>query len=77
MFGVRLDEDLETKLAATAQMRGVSKSELARAAIRDYLERDKYIAEAQAASRRIAAREAEEQEIMDFIEAVQDTTGWS
>lgn len=40
MLGVRLDDQLEKELAAVARRRGISRSELVRRALRDYLARN-------------------------------------
>jgi RHH-type rel operon transcriptional repressor/antitoxin RelB len=39
MLGVRLDSDLEERLAAVARTQGRSKSDIAREAVRRYVER--------------------------------------
>ena len=55
-FGLRLPEDLESRLEAEAQREGVTRSEVARAAIAEFLERKErqrylaaFVAEARAA----------------------------
>ena len=58
MLGVRLDNDLEERLAAVARTQGRSKSDIAREAVRRYVERhdEAYLAEARRQSRAAAAR---------------------
>ncbi|HXH17150.1 MAG TPA: ribbon-helix-helix protein, CopG family [Sphingomonas sp.] len=48
MLGVRLDSDLEERLAAVARTQGRSKSDIAREAVRRYVERhdEAFLAEA-------------------------------
>lgn len=58
MLGVRLDDDLEKRLAAVARSQGRSKSDIARDAVRRYVElHDRaFLAEARRQSLRAAAR---------------------
>ena len=58
MLGVRLDSELEQRLAAVARTQGRSKSDIAREAVRRYVERHDaaYLAEAKRQSLRAAAR---------------------
>ncbi|MES3090151.1 ribbon-helix-helix protein, CopG family [Sphingomonas aerolata] len=57
MLGVRLDSDLEERLAAVARTQGRSKSDIAREAVRRYVERhdDAFLAEARRQSLAAAA----------------------
>lgn len=78
MLGVRLDDDLEQRLTAVARSQGRSKSDIARDAVRRYvdLHDEAYRSEARrqslAASRRDAAYGP------DFWEAVEREDGaWS
>ena len=58
MLGVRLDTELEERLAAVARTQGRSKSDIAREAVRRYVERhdEAYLAEAKRQSLAAAAR---------------------
>lgn len=58
MLGVRLDGDLEQRLTAVARSQGRSKSDIAREAVRRYVERhdEAFLAEARRQSLRAAAR---------------------
>ncbi|BCA61778.1 CopG family transcriptional regulator [Sphingomonas sp. HMP9] len=58
MLGVRLDSDLEERLAAVARTQGRSKSDIAREAVRRYVERhdEAFLAEAKRQSLRAEAR---------------------
>jgi RHH-type rel operon transcriptional repressor/antitoxin RelB len=58
MLGVRLDSELEERLAAVARTQGRSKSDIAREAVRRYVERhdEAFLAEAKRQSLRAAAR---------------------
>ncbi|WP_174285761.1 ribbon-helix-helix protein, CopG family [Sphingomonas bacterium] len=58
MLGVRIDSELEQRLAAVARSQGRSKSDIAREAVRRYVERhdEAYLAEARRQSLRAAAR---------------------
>ena len=57
MLGVRLDSELEERLAAVARTQGRSKSDIAREAVRRYVERhdEAFLAEAKRQSLRAAA----------------------
>jgi RHH-type rel operon transcriptional repressor/antitoxin RelB len=57
MLGVRLDSDLEERLAAVARTQGRSKSDIAREAVRRYVERhdEAFLAEAKRQSLAAAA----------------------
>ena len=59
MLGVRLDSDLEERLAAVARTQGRSKSDIAREAVRRYVERhdEAFLAEARRQSMKAAARD--------------------
>ena len=58
MLGVRIDSDLEQRLAAVARSQGRSKSDIAREAVRRYVERhdEAFLAEAKRQSLRASAR---------------------
>ncbi|RHW16345.1 ribbon-helix-helix protein, CopG family [Sphingomonas gilva] len=58
MLGVRLDDDLERRLSAVARSQGRSKSDIARDAVRRYVEQhdQAFLAEARRQSRSAAAR---------------------
>lgn len=58
MLGVRLDSELEERLAAVARTQGRSKSDIAREAVRRYVERhdEAFLAEAKRQSLSAAAR---------------------
>ncbi|QJU58826.1 ribbon-helix-helix protein, CopG family [Sphingomonas sp. AP4-R1] len=60
MLGVRLDSELEQRLAAVARSQGRSKSDIAREAVRRYvdLHDEAFRAEAKRQSLRAGAREA-------------------
>jgi RHH-type rel operon transcriptional repressor/antitoxin RelB len=59
MLGVRLDSELEERLAAVARTQGRSKSDIAREAVRRYVERhdEAFLAEARRQSMKAAARD--------------------
>ena len=70
MLGVRLDSDLEERLAAVARTQGRSKSDIAREAVRRYVERhdEAFLAEAKRQSMKAAARDrAVQDENWDFL----------
>lgn len=72
MLGVRLDEELEHRLAAVARTQGRSKSDIAREAVRRYVEQhdEAFRAEARRQSLRAAAREdAGEWAFLEMVEA--------
>lgn len=70
MFGVRLDEELERQLAAAARRRGISRSELARRAIREYLARQRDGEEARRQSLRASRQDTEHEPLQA------DERGW-
>ncbi|MEG3171672.1 ribbon-helix-helix protein, CopG family [Sphingomonas sp. ZB1N12] len=59
MLGVRLDSELEERLAAVARTQGRSKSDIAREAVRRYVERhdEAFLAEARRQSLAAAAQD--------------------
>ena len=61
MLGVRLDSDLEERLAAVARTQGRSKSDIAREAVRRYVERhdEAFLAEAKRQSLAVAKQDRE------------------
>lgn len=70
MLGVRLDSELEERLAAVARTQGRSKSDIAREAVRRYVERhdEAFLAEAKRQSMKAAARDcAVQDENWDFL----------
>ncbi|TPG12407.1 type II toxin-antitoxin system RelB family antitoxin [Sphingomonas oligophenolica] len=72
MLGVRLDTDLEERLAAVARTQGRSKSDIAREAVRRYVERhdEAFLAEAKRQSLKAAAEDrADDWEFLEAIEA--------
>ncbi|MEH3159140.1 MAG: ribbon-helix-helix protein, CopG family [Sphingomonas taxi] len=73
MLGVRLDSELEERLAAVARTQGRSKSDIAREAVRRYvdLHDDAYRREARRQSTRASARASTEDAIF-----WQDGTAW-
>lgn len=74
MLGVRLDEELERRLSAVARGQGRSKSEVARDAVRRYVDRHdtEFLAEARRQSLAAAARGwSEEDEAWERLAA-----GW-
>ena len=75
MLGIRLDADLERQLAGVAQQQGRSKSDVAREAVRRYVERHDaaFLAEAKRQSLAIAALGwTEEDEAWEALAAVDD-----
>jgi RHH-type rel operon transcriptional repressor/antitoxin RelB len=62
VLGVRLDSELEERLAAVARTQGRSKSDIAREAVRRYVERhdEAFLAEARRQSLRAAERDGPE-----------------
>ena len=72
MLGVRLDEDLEQRLAAVARTQGRSKSDIAREAVRRYVERhdEAFLAEAKRQSLKAALEDrADDWKFFEAIEA--------
>ncbi len=75
MLGVRIDSELEQRLAAVARSQGRSKSDIAREAVRRYVERhdEAYLAEAKRQSLRAAARGwSEEDHAWEALAAADD-----
>ena len=75
MLGVRLDSELEQRLAAVARAQGRSKSDIAREAVRCYVERhdEAFLAEARRQSLNAAALDRTEADLAAdwlFAEAV-------
>ncbi len=75
MFGIRLERDLDQRLAALAKRQGRTKSDLAREAIRRYLIDDALAAEARRQSL-LVSKGGSEPEALDFIEHAADQDGW-
>lgn len=75
MFGVRLEPDLESKLAALAKRQGKSKSEVARDAIRRYLTEDDLVVQARRQSL-LVSKGDDDRDAPDLIEETADTEGW-
>jgi len=75
MLGVRLDSELEKRLTAVARTQGRSKSDIARDAVRRYVELhdEAFRTEAKRQSLRAAARD--EAEGWSFIEAIENADG--
>lgn len=76
MLGVRLDSELEQRLAAVARTQGRSKSDIAREAVRRYVERhdEAFLAEARRQSLNAAALDRTEADLAadwSFAEAVE------
>ena len=73
MLGVRLDDELEARLTAVARTQGRSKSDIARDAVRRYVEQHDaaFLAEAKRQSLRAAARgwSREDEEWFDMAAA--------
>ena len=73
MLGVRLDDDLEARLTAVARTQGRSKSDIAREAVRRYVDLHDaaFLAEAKRQSLRAAARgwSREDEEWLDIAAA--------
>ena len=77
MLGVRLDEELERRLAAVARSQGRSKSDIAREAVRRYvdLHDEAYRREARRQSHRASRRQADDDyRFWDVIE--QEDAAW-
>jgi RHH-type transcriptional regulator, rel operon repressor / antitoxin RelB len=75
MLGVRLDDELERRLASVARTQGRSKSDIAREAVRRYVDRydEAYRAEARRQSLRAAERGwTEEDEAWESLAATWD-----
>ena len=76
MLGVRLDSELEQRLAAVARTQGRSKSDIAREAVRRYVERhdEAFLAEARRQSLNAAALDRTKADLAadwSFAEAVE------
>ncbi len=77
MLGFRLDDDLERRLTAVARSQGRSKSDIARDAVRRYvdLHDEAFRAEARRQSLRASARDATGD--WEFFEAIEvEDGGW-
>jgi RHH-type rel operon transcriptional repressor/antitoxin RelB len=70
MLGVRLDTELEERLAAVARTQGRSKSDIAREAVRRYvdLHDEAYRREARRQSLRASKRDAEPHPAWDVVD---------
>ena len=75
MFGVRLDPELDRRLAVLAKQQGKTKSDLAREAIRRFLMENDLTAEAQRQSL-LVSKAGDEQAALDLIEDATDLEGW-
>ena len=75
MLGIRLEQDLDQRLAALAKRQGRTKSDLAREAIRRYLMDDGLAAEARRQSL-LVSKGGGEEDVLDFIEQTADLEGW-
>ncbi len=75
MFGIRLEEELDHKLAAIAKLRGLTKSDLVREAIRRFLNENELVSEARRQSLLVSGHKGEE-ETMEQIEHMVDLDGW-
>jgi RHH-type rel operon transcriptional repressor/antitoxin RelB len=78
MLGVRLDDDLERRLTSVARTQGRSKSDIARDAVRRYVDLHDaaFLAEAKRQSLRAAARGwTEEDREWEALAAVDDDLG--
>lgn len=75
MLGVRLDDDLEQRLTAVARTQGRSKSDIARDAVRRYVELhdEAYLAEARRQS--LSASQRDDAADWRFAEAVEAEDG--
>jgi len=75
MLGIRLEPDLDRRLAALAKQQGKTKSDLAREAIRRYLMDDDLATESRRQSLLVSGGDGE-QSALDFIDEVADLEGW-
>jgi len=77
MLGVRLDTELEERLAAVARTQGRSKSDIAREAVRRYvdLHDEAYRREARRQSLRASKREGVPHPVWDAIDT--DDAAWN
>ncbi|MHA6722810.1 type II toxin-antitoxin system RelB family antitoxin [Sphingomonas sp. RS2018] len=75
MLGVRLDDELERRLTAVARTQGRSKSDIARDAVRRYVELhdEAYLAEARRQS--LAASLRDDSSDWGFFEAIEAEDG--
>lgn len=73
MIGFRLDPVLERRLILAARARGCSKSDIAREALRRYLDEDDLVREARRQSL-LVSDDSAEGDALDFIE---NTTDWT
>ena len=74
-ISVRLPEDIETRLAEEARLEGRPRSEVAREAIAEYLERrekERFMAEMVAAARALAADPAARRESLEIANDLPD-----
>ena len=71
MLGVRLDTELEERLAAVARSQGRSKSDIAREAVRRYVERHDEAFKAEARRQSLRAAERDKAEDYAFWEALE------
>lgn len=76
MFGIRLEPELDRRLAALAKQQGKTKSELAREAIRRFLLENDLVAEARRQSL-LVSKSSSEQNTLDFIENAVDLKQWT
>ena len=74
MFGIRLEDELDHKLAAIAKQRGLIKSDLVRKAIRRFLNENELVSEARHQSLLVTDRKGE-QEALEYIEHTADLDG--
>lgn len=75
MFGIRLEDELDHKLAAIAKQRGLTKSDLVREAIRRFLNENELASEARRQSLLVSGRKGEE-ETLEYMEHTADLDGW-
>ena len=75
MFGIRLEPELDRKLAVLAKQQGKTKSDLAREAIRRFLLENDLVAEARRQSL-LVSESPGEQDALDFIEHASDLEQW-
>jgi RHH-type rel operon transcriptional repressor/antitoxin RelB len=75
MFGIRLEPELDRRLAALAKQQGKTKSDLAREAIRRFLLENDLVAEAKRQSL-LVSQSPIEQDTLDFIEYASDLEQW-
>lgn len=75
MLGVRLDDELERRLASVARTQGRSKSDIAREAVRRYVDRHDAAFLAEARRQSLAAAAAESREDFAFSEAIEVEDG--